>query len=135
MFRKSNTTVDHTIAFGDHVPAIELRRLQELSTPITVPAGTVLLREGTVGREALLVACGQLLVERGGEPVAVVEPGGVVGEQAVLLGGPRNATVRAATDVEVLAMNPQEFNMVLEDCPTLARGILLDAVVHASHSP
>lgn len=134
MFNKSHTPTDLSIAFGVDVPTVELQRLDELSTAVSIPAGTILMREGNFGREVLLVVRGQMLVERGGEPVAVVEAGSVVGEQAVLLNARRNATVSAATDAEVLAMSPCEFDSVLEDCPTIARYILKTAVAHASRA-
>lgn len=110
------------------IPANELAILDSISTPVEIPAGRVVMREGAHGSEALLVVRGELLVERDGEAVAVIGPGAIVGELALLRNGPRNATVTAASDVLVLTLTRREFATVLERCPTLARRILVGAV-------
>lgn len=134
MFRKSPHIPEilRTAAFAEAAPDSELERLRELSTIADLPAGRVLMRQGAFGNEVLLLISGELLVERDGDPIAVVTPGAVVGEQAVMLNAPRNATVRAATDVSVLAMNRSEFNAVLDECPVIARNILTEAVTRTA---
>lgn len=117
-----------------HLPAGEIRALDALTTTLRIPAGSVIIKQGAFGNEALLLIEGELLVDRDGEPVAVLSPGAIVGEQAVLLNEPRNATVTAATDVVVAAMNRREFSTVLEQCPALGRDILGTAVRRAGSS-
>lgn len=112
-------------------PRGELAALDGLTTTVAMDEGRVLMREGAFGNEVHILLEGELLVERGGEPVAVLSPGAVVGEQAVLLNLPRNATVTAATDVTVAAMNRREFSTVLERCPTIGRLILSSAIERA----
>ena len=75
---------------------------------------------------------GDIVIERDGDAIAMVGPGTVVGEQALLLNEPRNATVTAASDVVVAAMSRREFTSILEACPTIGRRILNEALTRAA---
>jgi CRP/FNR family cyclic AMP-dependent transcriptional regulator len=62
-----------------------------------VPAGTVLITEGSTTGHLFVLVEGQLEVLRGDAVVAVLaEPGAVAGEMSVLLERPHTATVRTA---------------------------------------
>jgi len=62
-----------------------------------VPAGTVLITEGSTTGHLFVLAEGQLEVLRGDTVVAVLsEPGAVTGEMSVLLETPHTATVRTS---------------------------------------
>jgi hypothetical protein len=63
--------------------------------------GEVLCEQGADGNELYLVLDGVLSVEVDGEPVAQVGPGALLGERALLEGGKRMATLRAATPARV----------------------------------
>jgi CRP/FNR family transcriptional regulator, cyclic AMP receptor protein len=64
-----------------------------------VPAGTLVLREGTKTGRLFILVEGRLEVMRGGAVVAVLaEPGALTGEMSLLLDRPHTATVRAAVD-------------------------------------
>src|SRR6201992_263040 len=64
-----------------------------------VPAGTVLIREGSTTGHLFVLIEGQLEVLRGDAVVAVLtEPGAVTGEMSVLLDRPHTATVRAGVN-------------------------------------
>ena len=63
-----------------------------------VPAGSVLIQEGSSTGHLFVLIEGQLEVLRGEAVVAVLdEPGAVAGEMSVLLDRPHTATVRTAT--------------------------------------
>lgn len=113
------------------LPRRELVALDALVTPLEIPAGRVLMRQGAPGSEAMLVLEGEVLVERDGEAVAILGPGSVVGEAALLANQPRNATVTAASPVLAVAMSRREFATVLDRCPVMARRILSTAVERA----
>ena len=67
-----------------------------------VPAGTVLLAEGTKSGRIYVLAEGTLEVARGETRVALVsESGAIFGEMSVLLDSPHTATVRALSDATV----------------------------------
>jgi len=64
-----------------------------------VPAGTVLLHQGTKTGRLFVLIEGRLEVIRGDAVVAVLtDPGAVTGEMSLLLDRPHTATVRAASD-------------------------------------
>ena len=63
--------------------------------------GETLVEQGDPGDELYLLLDGVLGVEVDGEEVAEVGPGALVGERALLEGGTRKATLRAATRTRV----------------------------------
>jgi hypothetical protein len=93
------------------VTAVESELERELSASImrgdaklerrTVGEGEALVEQGAEGNELYLILDGMLAVEVDGEPVAEVGPGALLGERALLEGGKRTATLRAATPVRV----------------------------------
>ena len=117
---------------AERFPARELSLVDSLTTPVRIDEGRVLMREGTPGSEALFILEGEVVVEREGEAVAVLGPGSIVGEAALLTNQPRNATVTAASEVVAVAMTRREFSTILDSCPTVARAILQTAVERAS---
>lgn len=103
---------------------LELRTISARVTPATVPAGKVLVREGELGRNFFVVVCGEAEVSRNGVSVAKVGPGAYFGELALLDPAPRNATVTAITDMEILKLAEKDFNAVLLESPVVTRKIL-----------
>ena len=102
----------------------QLHELARLTTELDAARGAVLCREGDVGRECFIVRDGEATVTIGGDQIATIGPGGVVGELALLDGEPRVATVTAATDMRLVVLSRPEFNKVLADIPSVSRGIL-----------
>jgi CRP/FNR family cyclic AMP-dependent transcriptional regulator len=67
-----------------------------------IPAGTVLIHEGSKTGHLFVLIKGQLEVVRGDNVVALLaEPGAVTGEMSLLLDRPHTATVRAAADTTI----------------------------------
>ncbi|MFN2463530.1 MAG: cyclic nucleotide-binding domain-containing protein [Candidatus Dormibacteria bacterium] len=114
-------------AFGAHTPwgdedspalvtAVETALEHELSSHIMrggtrpemrrLKAGQVLCAEGSPGTELFLLLDGVLSVEAGGELLAHLGPGVVVGERALLESGRRTSTLKAVTAVSVAAIQP-----------------------------
>lgn len=116
---------------AETIPARELVAIDSLTTPVEIPEGRIIMREGTPGSEALFILEGEVLVERDGEAVAVLGAGSIVGEAALITNQPRNATVTAASDVVAVAMTRREFATILDSCPMAARRILQTAVGRA----
>ena len=106
----------------------ERKAIARLITPVAVAQGTVLTREGDPGREAMLITSGTACVERAGQNVAILGPGELFGELALLTGERRMAMVTAETDMVVAALSRQEFASLLDASPTIAQKILVDAV-------
>ena len=112
-------------AFGKHTPwgdeespalvtAVETALERELSTTImrggakpkikVVKKGDALVRQGDPGRELFLLLDGVLRIEVGGERIAEVGPGAVLGERAVIEEGYRTSSLIAVTDCRVAAV-------------------------------
>jgi len=110
-----------------HLPDDELAKLVESSEPMQLSAGERLLTEGSGADEFFVVADGEVEVtKRSGEgelPIAMVGPGGIVGEMAVIEGRPRNASVTARSDATVLRVPREALDEVLRR-PETALAIL-----------
>lgn len=106
----------------------ELKQISRLVTPVHVPKGKELVREGDPGRDFMIIAEGTAIVKRDGHQIATLGPGDFFGELAVLAGVPRTATVVAETDMVVEAMNRAEFSALLDESPAMAKTILMGAV-------
>ena len=74
----------------------------------TLAEGEALVEQGAEGDELYLLLDGVLGVEVGGEQVAEMGPGTMLGERALLEGGTRTATLRALTPCRV-AVIPAEL--------------------------
>lgn len=88
-------------------PVIE--RLARNLIPVTPSAGEVIIRQGDAGDRFYLVEDGVVAVTIDGGHVADLGPGDFFGEIALLRDAPRNATVTAAGDVRLLALERAEF--------------------------
>ena len=89
--------------------APELERLARGLTPVSAEAGEPFIREGEQGDRAYLVADGELEVSVGGKPIATLDRGDLVGEIALLRGGPRTATVVPRGDARLYELDTDAF--------------------------
>jgi len=88
------------------------------------PPGTAIVRQGDPGDCFYLIRDGkvEVEVETGGKKRVVAElgSGDYFGEAALLTGEPRNATVRATTDLELYALDNEQFQEVVQSSATFA---------------
>lgn len=89
---------------------------------VHVAAGVAMLREGDPGGHVLLVSAGNVkLTKTASSGVEVVldfrGPGDVIGDQAVLGGNDRSATVEALTPVTAVSIPAREFRAWLARTP------------------
>ncbi len=113
--------------FADLGPA-ELARVRAVATEITMPAGGVLIVEGDPGDALYVLLEGTLAVSRragsGEVSLTTVGPGAVQGEIAVLEGGVRRATVRAATPARLVRIGRDDLFDVLAREPAVLRSLV-----------
>jgi MFS family permease len=88
-------------------PVIE--QLASRLVPIQAHAGDEIIRRGDHGDRFYVVDSGEVEVLLDGEPPRREGPGSYFGEIALLRDVPRTATVRAATDVELFALDRDDF--------------------------
>ena len=87
-------------------------------------AGEIVFRQGDVGDKLYVIQSGEAGVFRAvadGEPtqVAVHKAGAYFGEMALLSNAPRNATVKALTSLDVLAVAREDFLTLVGSFPEL----------------
>ena len=98
----------------------EITALRVKMRPVTVEAGTALLREGEPGTECYLLLSGTVEVvladqEQGQRRAATLWPGCILGEGALLTEEPCNATVCALERCTLLSLQRQDLIDVLRD--------------------
>ncbi|BBE71465.1 Crp/Fnr family transcriptional regulator [Oharaeibacter diazotrophicus] len=90
------------------------------------PAGTVLFQRGDPGRDMLVVAAGRIrlsVLSPEGRELSLrhAGPGSLIGEIAVLDGGPRSADATAVTDVELWSVARADLDRLIAARPHVAR--------------
>ena len=84
----------------------------------------MLISEGQTGREFFMILEGTATVSRRGRKVTSLGAGQSFGELALLDPAPRNATVTAATDMELVVLGQREFAKIVDATPGFARSLL-----------
>jgi signal transduction histidine kinase len=106
----------------------ELNQLMDMAEPVTLRAGDVLIRQGDPGDSAYVVIKGDFEVQKqSGQSLIKIDvrnPGDVVGEMALLSQAPRNATLIAKTDGEVLRIPQEAFEKLLSSSTTATMAVL-----------
>lgn len=94
----------------------------------TARAGSVLIREGEMGRCAYLLLSGRLQVvrERDRDTIILgdVEPVDIVGELAIFDEMPRSATVVVLEDSHLVELNKFKLKALLRRSPTIAETVI-----------
>src|SRR3546814_7239598 len=99
----------------------ELAEVLETSEIKRVRAGEAIITEGKEGYDIYVIRQGSMVVEKaiGGKPVflSYLPAGSYVGEMALIDGGRRTATVRAAIKSEVIKLDGDAFRRLLARKP------------------
>jgi CRP-like cAMP-binding protein len=121
-----DTYLDHlsSIPLFSALPKKDLQKIAKASDEVTVEAGRAIIDEGATGHEAYVIVDGDAIVQRNGAEVARLGPGDHFGELALLDGGPRTATVIAATPMRLLVLGQREFSGTLDEVPGLAHKLM-----------
>ena len=102
------------------VPAPALEAAAAALVGLDVAAGEAIIREGEVGDRFYVLDGGSVSVEQRGVVIAQLEPGSSFGELALVRDIPRTASVVAATDVRLLALDREAFLLTLTASPRAA---------------
>ena len=110
------------------LPAVERARLIRQLDEVSVPAGTVLFRQGDPGDCVYVVRSGVAEARAGAGdeadyPLAVFEPGDSFGEMALLTDEPRSTTIVALTDLDLWVLPKDRFLSLVKQTPELALAI------------
>jgi CRP-like cAMP-binding protein len=91
------------------LPPPVLESLAHALVPVRVEAGREVFREGELGDRFYIVADGEVEIVQNGKVVNLEGPGEFFGEISLLRDVPRTATVRAKAEVELRALERDEF--------------------------
>lgn len=107
----------------------EIERISTLADVVDLPADRILTTQGQLGWEMFILVSGRAGVERDGKSINEVGPGEVIGEIALLDGGPRTATVTLSEPSRLLVLARREFHALMDEFPDI-RLRVLEAVAH-----
>ena len=126
--RAELATAAHRMAVGRFIKsatvlgdlsAAALAQLAEHVHERSVAAGEIVIRRGDAGEECYLVRDGELeVIDDSADPerrLATLCTGMLFGEAALLTGAPRNATVRARTDADLLVLRRDDVLAAMAD--------------------
>lgn len=102
----------------------ELTEIARVTDDLRVESGTVLCREGRLGREFFVIVDGEAEVTKGGKHLATRRGGEFFGEIALLTTTKRTATVTATTPLRCFILTRGDFRRVLDDNPRVQRKVL-----------
>ncbi|WP_084355768.1 cyclic nucleotide-binding domain-containing protein [Novosphingobium lentum] len=109
--------------FGSGLAPDDIREVVDSAKIVQVKAGEAIITEGDEGKDIFVIRVGSMIVEKevGGKPVflSYLPAGSYVGEMALIDGGQRTATVRAAIKSEVIRVDGEAFDRVLQSKPAL----------------
>ena len=109
--------------FGSGLTPDDLVEVLETSEIKNVKAGETIINEGEDGYDIFVIRQGSMVVEKniGGKAVflSYLPAGSYVGEMALIEGGRRSATVRAAIKSEVIRLEGDAFRRLLANKPQL----------------
>jgi CRP-like cAMP-binding protein len=106
-------TADFFAGFTDD----ELARVAALAEEVVAEEGALVIDQGRVGLECYVILKGQAGVYVGGEHIATLGPGSMVGEMALVEHRPRNASVVAETMLRMIQFDIKAFQQLLEEMP------------------
>ena len=99
-----------------------------------VPRGATIVRQGQVGKTMFIVDSGEVVAlaldERGEQtPPRFLHEGDAWGETSLLIGEPRDATMKVQEDVELLYIQKSDFDRLLKEHPHIEGELTMRADV------
>lgn len=113
------TRMLHSPAFIKLAP-VEIQRLMQTLTPVTVSAGDAVIRQGEEGDYFYIIRKGKCSVTRKipnqdwEVPLAELSDGDCFGEEALVSDACRNATITMLTDGQLMRLSKQQFLELLK---------------------
>ena len=118
-------TALHRVQLFAGVPGRVLATVAEAAAERRFAAGEMLMEEGAVEAHLYVIVEGRTRVHRGERTLAELGPGATVGELAVLVSGPRSASVTALESTLVLRVDQA---VLMFEWPELTQGVVAELV-------
>jgi cAMP-dependent protein kinase regulator len=105
------------VPFFSKLKKKELELVAKHADEVDVPVGKVLTKQGDLGDAFFVIEAGSAEVVRDGDRINELGPGDFFGEMALLEDDRRNATVTAATPMELIVMTRSSFRSIDKTMP------------------
>ncbi len=102
----------------------ELGQISTIADELYQPDGTMLIEEGTRGREFFVLVEGTVDARRKDRRLRTMKAGDFFGEIALVTETPRTATVVATSPVRLLVITGQSFQRLLHEAPSIQPKVL-----------
>ena len=109
------------VDFLRDLPLSRSRHLLQVSMRMTIEAGEKIVTQGTHGDSFYIIVHGTVAIVRDGVQINRYRAGDYFGEMAILLDKPRSADAVAVTDVDLIAIDRNDFLSVLRGSEMLTR--------------
>jgi CRP-like cAMP-binding protein/glyoxylase-like metal-dependent hydrolase (beta-lactamase superfamily II) len=109
------------VDFLRDLPLSRARSLLQVARRMKLLAGETIVRQGTRGDSFYIIVNGTVQIVKDGAPVNRYHAGDYFGEMAMLLDQPRFADAISLTDVELIAIDRNDFLTVLRGSEMLTR--------------
>lgn len=102
-----------------------LNEIAKHADQLSIKAGRVLAKQGSIGREFVFIVDGKAQVKKDGKLIRQISAGDFFGEISMIDRKPRTATVISETDVTLLLVNSRSFDHLLDTIPGLQKKIMV----------
>jgi CRP-like cAMP-binding protein len=102
-----------------------LAHFRKARNMVTMPRGAVIFAEGEVGKHMYVLIQGRADISVGGEVLESAVPGSLLGEMALVSTAPRSATITAATEGKLVAVDAKHFDLLVRESPEFARHVMM----------
>ncbi|XP_046454315.1 cGMP-dependent protein kinase, isozyme 2 forms cD4/T1/T3A/T3B-like isoform X1 [Daphnia pulex] len=113
---QSRELIKTAIMKNDFMKNLELAQIREIVDcmyPVNYQRGSLIIKEGDVGSIMYVMEEGKVEVSRKGNCLSTMTPGKVMGELAILYNCKRTATIKAAIDCKLWAIERQVFQTIM----------------------
>lgn len=112
------------VGFFEGFSSDEIDQVSRLGKEVEVAAGVEIMDQGKVGQTCYVICEGAASVYVGGEHIASLDEGSMVGEMALIDHRPRSATVVADSDMKLLAFETDQFKTLLDTMPKVSQKVM-----------
>lgn len=109
------------VDFLRDLPLSRARSLLQVARRMTLPAGETIVKQGTRGDSFYIIVHGTVEIVKSGVPLKRYRAGDYFGEMAILLDQPRSADAISITDVDLIAIDRNDFLAILRGSEMLRR--------------
>ncbi|MAS34527.1 MAG: cyclic nucleotide-binding protein [Anaerolineaceae bacterium] len=103
---------------------VSVEHFSNSENTLAFPANSVVFRQGEPGETMYAVQSGQIQIEHDGKTIALLGPGSIFGEMALIDGSPRSATAIAVTNSELVQVDKYHFQFLVHEAPTFATRVM-----------